>query len=227
MSFKEITLRIRPPPHSWVIELLKYYPAKVEILDCKPVSDEKVNEIFEIKCNPKHVKEIGEVLKKSQYIDYLEIFTLDAQKGKLYGALRTSHCSVCKLFAKSSECFLGSAIYDVEEKYVKWSLIAHINLLEEIIKRLSENGVEVHIDSITKIGSEDNEFSALTLNQERILKLAWKLGFFDFPRKLTLRDLSRALDLSPATVSECLRTGLRKMLLSYFEEKQKKITNRT
>jgi hypothetical protein len=220
MSFKEITLRIRPPPHSWVIELLQYYPAKVEILDCKPVSEEKVNEIFEIKCNPKHVREIEEVLKKSQYIDYFEIFTIDAQKGRIYGTLRTSHCSVCRLFAKSSECFLGSAIYDVEEKYVKWSLIANMTLVEEIIKRLSENGVEVHIDKITKIISEDDKSPALTLNQEKILRLAWKLGFFDFPRKLTLQDLSRVLNLSPATVSECLRTGLRKMLSSYFEEKR-------
>lgn len=109
----------------------------------------------------------------------------------------------------------------MDEKYVRWSLIAHINLLEEIIKRLRENGVEIYVERITNIGSHD-ESSTLTFNQEHILKLAWRLGFFDFPRKLILQKLSKMLRLSQATVIEILRAGLKKIISSYFTEKHEK-----
>ncbi len=220
--FKEVTLRIRPPPHSWVIELLRYYPAKVEIFDCKAIAHDKVSEIFEVKCDPKHVKDVVERLKKSRYISHLEIFESDIKKGRIYGVLRTAHCSVCELFSKTSECFLGSAIYDIENRYVRWTMIVRMDLLEVMLKRLLANGLEVHVERISNIGREERSREELTLKQEQMLKLAWRLGFFDFPRKITLQKLSRLTGLSPATVAEVLRSGLKKLVSSYFKEKNVK-----
>ncbi len=221
MSFREVSLKIRPPPHSWVADLLKYRPVRVEILDCKPVSKNKVNEVFELKCNPKIIKEIEKKLRSSKYIDYIEILTLDVNKGKMYGVVRTSHCSVCRLFSNSAECFLGSAIYDVEDKYVKWRLIAHVSLLKDIVDRLRRNGIEVRVESIASVNLRNRSSTALTFKQERILKLALRLGFFEFPRKITLLELSKLLDLSPSTVAEALRASLKKVVNFYFKEQEK------
>ena len=217
MGFKEVILKIRPPPHSWVMELFKYYPVRVEILDCKPVSKDKVNEIFELSCDPKYLKEVENRLRKSKYVEYLEILNTNPQDGKMYGVVRTTHCAVCRLFSTSSECFLGSAVYDVDEKYVKWTLIIHAAFLRELINKLRSNGIEVHVESISNL--ELDKSSTPTFKQEQIIKLAWKLGFFDFPRRITLQELSRTLNLSPATVAEALRSGLKKIISLYFKER--------
>lgn len=219
MNFKDVILRIKPPPHSWVLELLKYYPVKVEILDCKPVkgSQDKVNEVFELKCKTQYIKEIIEKLRSSKEIDNLDIFTVDQRIGTIYGALRTKHCSVCRLFSDSSECFLGSAIYDIEDKYVKWRLIAHVDILNELITKLQENNIEIKIESISNVHDSEENLT-LTLTQEKSLKIALKLGFFDYPRKVTLRELSKIMNISPSTLTEIMRNALRKVLLKYVKE---------
>ena len=57
----------------------------------------------------------------------------------------------------------------------------------------------------------------LTDKQERVLWLALKLGFFDYPRKINSIELSRRLGIAPSTLSEMTRRGMRKLLESYFE----------
>jgi|Deesub1362A_J573_1020465.scaffolds.fasta_scaffold00012_3 hypothetical protein len=218
-EFREVTLEIRPPPHSWVMDLISDYSVRVEILDCKPVGKDKVNEIFEIKCNPKDLNMIKEKIMNSEYIDKSEIFITDSGKGLLYGVIKTSHCNVCKLFSDSSECFLGSAVYDIERNRVKWRLIAHTAILEKIIDRLKKNGIEINVESITEI-KMNSKSTELTFNQDKILKLALKLGYFDYPRKITLQELSKIIKRSPSTIVEALRASMKKVVTLYYKKKE-------
>jgi len=57
----------------------------------------------------------------------------------------------------------------------------------------------------------------LTDKQERVLWLALKLGFFDYPRKINSIEFSRRLGIVPSTLSEMTRRGIRKLLESHFE----------
>jgi len=57
----------------------------------------------------------------------------------------------------------------------------------------------------------------LTIKQEEILRMAYKMGLFDFPRRITLNEFAKMVGLSPTTVTEILRTGLRKVLNEYFK----------
>lgn len=226
MSYKEVVFTIKPPPHSWVKDLLKFRLISIKILDCKSIDDIKVSEVFEIKCDPYDIYSLVDTLNNSKYVDNMEVINIDRKNGVVIGIVKTSHCTVCKLFSSSSDCFLGSAVYEVNNNCVKWRLISHINLIRKLVERIREYGVEIDIDSISSVRVDDKS-PELTLKQEEILKLAWKRGLFDFPRKTTLIKLSELLNLSPATVSECLRSGLRKILKTYFESSSGTLVKRS
>ncbi|KUK27899.1 helix-turn-helix domain-containing protein [Thermococcus sp.] len=68
--------------------------------------------------------------------------------------------------------------------------------------------------SIEEYSPEDNPLSKLTGKQLETLLLAYKSGYFDDPRRITLRELAEMLNLSPSTVKEHLRKAQRKI----FEE---------
>jgi hypothetical protein len=187
----------------------------IKILDCKPVGDDKVSEIFEIRCDPNKIDDVVKYLESSDYVDGMEILDVDKRNGVVLGVVRTSHCTICRLFSSSSECFLGTATYEVESNCIKWRLISHMGLIADIMDRLRDDGVDISIDSVTSIRVEDDA-PELTYKQEEILSLAWKLGLFDFPRRITISELAKMLNLSPATVTESLRASLKKILRSYF-----------
>jgi len=57
----------------------------------------------------------------------------------------------------------------------------------------------------------------LTEKQERALWLGLKMGFFEFPRKITMLELSRVLGVKLSTLSEITRRGMRRLLKHHFE----------
>ncbi len=216
VSYKEVTFIIKPPPHSWVKNLMDIENMNIKILDCKPVDRDSVVEVFEIKCNSKNLDKVIEHLEASEYIDDFEILNIDRKNGILMGVVKTSHCTVCRLFSSVSECFLGSAVYEIANRSVRWKLISNMRLVADIVDRLRDEGVDIYIDSVTPIKTESDS-PELTYKQEEILFMAWKMGLFDFPRRISLNKFAEMLNLSPATVSESLRVALKKILNSYFK----------
>jgi predicted DNA binding protein len=57
----------------------------------------------------------------------------------------------------------------------------------------------------------------LTDKQEKALWLASRRGFFNYPRTINPDELARRLKISPSTLSEILRRGLRRLVEEYFK----------
>jgi|Deesub1362A_J573_1020465.scaffolds.fasta_scaffold00848_14 hypothetical protein len=211
---KEVVLQFKSSPHSWVRNLMKYQPLQVKILDCRPIPSENgVQELFEISTLSDNLKEVVEELKKIKDIHDLEILTEDYKKGKVVGTLKTDHCNICRIFS-GPECFLGSAVYMLEDGIVKWTMLINDDLIKILLKKLEENDIDAQIEEISSVGLKE----PLTAKQEQITKLALKMGYFDHPRKINLRKLSKIFGVSPPALSEVLRRGLKKILTEYFKE---------
>ena len=63
------------------------------------------------------------------------------------------------------------------------------------------------------------EEELLTENQEKIVRTAYERGYYDFPKRIGVKELADMFDISTATLSEILRRGQRKIIESYFEKK--------
>ena len=77
------------------------------------------------------------------------------------------------------------------------------NLGEELLK--SHHDFEV-------IGVGKAEITFLTKRQREIVQTAFELGYYDFPRKITLTQLSEKMNMSPSALSEILRTAHKKIV---------------
>jgi predicted DNA binding protein len=61
----------------------------------------------------------------------------------------------------------------------------------------------------------------LTSKQEKIIKIAFEKGYYDYPKGITLRELSKILNISFSILNEILRRGQKKIIKEYYLSKQR------
>ncbi len=84
-----------------------------------------------------------------------------------------------------SDCFLTSAS-SLTDGRVEWKLITCAeSSLSELIEKLKDNGCDVELKSATHL----NKKSLLTERQEEIIMTASEKGYYDYPKKITSKDL--------------------------------------
>ena len=116
---------------------------------------------------------------------------------------------------------LCTPIIDLIQKfaYIKPDGVAYRNGFEfwEVIPFSKDSGKGLlkelkshHEFEIIKVGKRDIE--TLTERQKEVIRTAFELGYYDFPRKITLTQLSEKLNMSPSALSELLRTAHKKIV---------------
>ena len=72
----------------------------------------------------------------------------------------------------------------------------------EIIKRLAEGGIQARIQDISPLDKK----VTLTLREKGIIAVAIERGYFEFPRKITLDDLSQVVGVETIELGKILRS---------------------
>jgi predicted DNA binding protein len=123
-------------------------------------------------------------------------------------------CEVCNAIL-SRDAFLVSG-RSLEDYAIMYSfMVPTFEAYTSIISALEKTEHKV---KILKMGKFEPKTGVLTEKQERIFWLALKGGFFDYPRKVGMRELSDKLGIRSSTLSEILRRGTRRLLEDYFEK---------
>ena len=87
--------------------------------------------------------------------------------------------------------------------------------MKKITDRLASKGINYKITELSHLSTKN-----LTARQEQIAKIALEFGYFEFPKKIGIEDLSRRLGISAGNLSEILRRAEKNILSKYFEEHQ-------
>ncbi|AWR99562.1 helix-turn-helix domain-containing protein [Metallosphaera hakonensis] len=104
----------------------------------------------------------------------------------------------------------------INEKSTLWTVILNgYQELKRLLKDLHEHGVDAKVLKVTKYKTED----ILTARQEQILRIALEAGYYEFPRKITIRGLAEKLELSVSSLSEIIRRAEKNVIINYFDEK--------
>jgi hypothetical protein len=122
-------------------------------------------------------------------------------------------CDVCNTVL-SHKSFLVSARHISDYTIVYNFVVPNHEAFRSIVSTLEDRGLEPKVLEVTKFKPK---MEVLTEKQERVLWLALKLGFFDYPRKIDSIEFSKKLGIVPSTLSEMKRRGIRKLLKHYFE----------
>lgn len=87
------------------------------------------------------------------------------------------------------------------------------NRVAEFNEFLNDRGIDITMTRLYRLheGERERPFG-LTETQQRVLSLAIERGYFEVPRRATLRDIAAELDVSEQSVSETIRRGANKVL---------------
>ena len=135
-------------------------------------------------------------------------------KGKSSVWLESEGCEVCNTIL-AHDAFLVSG-KSMQDSIITYSfMVPTFQAYKGIIDDLEKSGHKV---DVRKIGKFEQQIGVLTENQERIFWLALKSGFFDYPRQVGMAELAAKVGISPATLSEIMRRGTRRLLEHYFKQ---------
>ncbi|ASJ01069.1 helix-turn-helix domain-containing protein [Thermococcus gorgonarius] len=164
--------------------------------------EEVLGELLEIP----YVKDAKLIPKNGHYLLYVRANLLHAPLPE----------NVSRFFEvqKRGMVIFEKGIFSTEGFYLY--VVCEEGLLGDVISAVKEV-YGARVVSVEDYTPGENPLLKLTGRQFEVLLLAYKSGYFDSPRRVTLRELSQMLGLSPSTVKEHLRKGLKRVLEEVVE----------
>jgi predicted DNA binding protein len=198
-------------PDNWITDVVEMYPSVIRIIDTKEMK-EGVRDLVQIDVeNEEDLPKVIEQVRKNPNIFNVDISTID--RGRALAAFSTNQCVACRLLA-GSECFLTGST-TTKEGRLKWTmLVTHKKALQELIDNLAKIKAGPKLVKLTELSDTDE----LTKRQEQVTRMAFERGYFDFPRRIGLKELATMFNVSTSTLSEILRKGQRRIMMRYFSE---------
>lgn len=107
----------------------------------------------------------------------------------------------------------------IKDGRIRFTFIGTQRQIKAILDGADERGFQYKVVSLTDADlAEDSLLNRLTDRQRKILVLAFKLGYFDVPKKLNSDDLASRLHLTGSTVVEHLSKAERRILAGIIDE---------
>jgi predicted DNA binding protein len=184
--------------------------ASVRIADVRrSPSTEEVHDLVEISSPKEKGDSLIQVLKKSKNVRSVDLVRVEPHRTVC--AVTSKSCPVCPALL-GLDCFILSATTNGTGQ-MEWRLLLNDGArLQAITDRLTSEGVKHSLLEVQHLSSR----KALTLRQEQVLEMALQLGYFDFPRRTNLAQLSKKLGVTEGTLSEILRRAEKNALTERF-----------
>ncbi|MDJ1421039.1 MAG: helix-turn-helix domain-containing protein [Candidatus Methanoperedens sp.] len=195
-------------PDNWMTQLLSDHDVHIRVFGCVPYESRGGRGLMRISSDENldilldDVRRRREVLRAS--------FSRVSERA-VVGEVVIDRCAAC-MALKQSDCFMVSSRSSIRG-WLEWTVAAESNgTISDLVDLLKRYGCEAQL---TRISSSSGG-CGLTPRQEEILQFAYSNGYFEYPRRIRLRDLSLIFDVSSSTMSEILRAGQRRVFSEYF-----------
>jgi hypothetical protein len=108
---------------------------------------------------------------------------------------------------------------EVREDRVTISFLGSSAQVGEFVNKITVFGIKHRVVSLTEANfSPESPLSALTEKQREVLVAAYKLGYYDMPRRINSEKLAEKLNIGGATLGEHLRKAERRLLEHILSE---------
>jgi predicted DNA binding protein len=203
-----ITLK---PQKAWMTEVTEESGAAVKIVSRRPFGKHGFEDLVRIELRGAAPEAALGVIRGNRFVSKVEV--QPAGEGELLAAVWTDECLACRTLA-SADCFLVSA-RTLPEGRMEWRLISNRReVLAGLVETLRAYDADPVLERLSQVKAEE----ILTKRQMEILRIAYQRGYFDYPKRVGVRELARSLGISISTLSEILRKGQRKVTKAYLDQ---------
>ncbi len=197
-------------PGNWIGCLASSCDLSVKILKCVPKNGTGGQSFLQIDTDPRISQE--ELVERIREVEpNCTVQLTAAGPGRHIGTMELQQCAACRLMADSG-CFMDSAS-NRENGMMLWNVIApNAGALRNLVEKVKELGCTVEVEKVSVLRTA----SELTVAQERVLQMAYEMGYFEIPKKVTLDVLAKRMEISKATLDVMLRRAQRKLVASHI-----------
>lgn len=193
----------------WMSRLMDKFGAKANLLSCKPMVGSRGAWALARLLVSANEKEVLECIRGTPNVMRSEIVTLS--DGRYLVAVATKSCP-CRAVTLTNQHALSVNVKD--RNTMLWDvLVDGHDTLKKLLRFIRDRAVKAKLVRVSRV----RERSSLTLRQEQAIQAALALGFYSYPRKTSLTQLARIMNVSPTTLAEILRRAERKAISSSIE----------
>jgi predicted DNA binding protein len=182
---------------------------RLRLTDCRDLDSERMTMLFELEGEPASLDRAVRELRRSKDISQLHETEVSANKKLCMGVVRRPPLCVASM-GLGIVCL--TCPYSQPGEKIRWEiLVRRSGDIRTLVSRLEEKGIGAEISSISRYDHEE----VLTPRQKEVISEAVRQGYFDFPRKVGLTELSKRIGIKPSTLSEIMRGAERKIMTSF------------
>jgi predicted DNA binding protein len=201
---RQVSLEVRA--ENKLQDAAREFGTKINVVDCKPFNKKGMTLLLEMKGEPEAVRKTVSAIRRQEGVRQ----ALEGDDGgeTLPLLLVLDRPSVCRASSDSAIICLDCPL-NAEGQPASWRFIVRrTNDLRQILSKLSQDGVETRIEDVSPLDQK----TTLTGRQKEIIATAVAQGYFEFPRKISLTNLSQLVGVKPSTLSEILRSAERRIM---------------
>lgn len=196
-------------PNLWENDLVRNFPKSTfTIKHAYPLSDDSFSGLLQID-NP-NIKEMNKFLEENH-----PFVSLDSFHNRLNLFHYLAPDKLIPKIVRNSRCFLNWPV-NFMEKYKRLKFILKDGEINSVIEPIEKENIPIQKFSKVKINFNLNEI--LTPKQKEILAPSLKYGYYEFPKKINLNELSRKIGVSPSTLCVHLQKIESKIFNSNYQE---------
>lgn len=199
-----LTISTKPGDVCWLSRLSRLDNRLfAKVIEQQSVDDRWRIQFFRISADNK-VGEVESFLRNEK--SFRELRTVKSSGGIIYGTAVVRCGRGCGI-EEAGSCILRGVSTGAGGEVV-WSFIGTGPELRRFMQRLSERGVRYETRELCVVKPN----GGLTSRQELIIKAALELGFFDYPKKIHVKELAQLFGITPATLTETMRKAMKRIV---------------
>jgi predicted DNA binding protein len=188
--------------------LARKHDATINVRSCRPhIRDGSTQIWVEILAHDQSIDTIADEIS-NQVVDS-EIVRV--KTGKAFGLVVCPRCPVA-VAMKDLKCAASSQRVDRDGSAKIEMLFSDKEAFKQFVERLRRESVRVDVLSLTSNISDFDE-DRTTARQEQIIRKAFELGYYDYPRRIRQKQLANACGIGSSTLSELLRRAERNIIV--------------
>jgi predicted DNA binding protein len=193
----------------WVKAVCEGTGRPIRILYCMPQPEGGGRSLFEIEAEEAELEGLREQINSHPDVQKVQLTATGGGRAK--GSLVTKKCFACQTIMES-DCFLRSAQTN-EDGTVEWDVILASD--GSLAREASRHGLQGQgIEGLPGGGRCRHDPEA----GGEIVRKAFEMGHYDYPKRTTIRDMAIVLKVAPSTLTEILQRGERNIIERHLRD---------